>query len=61
MPVTETMDADDVLDFKCDAVIHMSLAEKPDTIIEWLSTLPAPTEKKTKAGHTLLPHSVMDS
>jgi hypothetical protein len=27
MPVTETMDVDDVLDFKCDAVIHMSLAK----------------------------------
>jgi hypothetical protein len=55
MPVTETMDVDDVLDFKCDAVIHMSLAEKPDTIIEWLSTLPAPTDAETKAGHTCPP------
>jgi hypothetical protein len=55
MPITETMDADDVLDFKCDAVIHMSLAEKPDTIIEWLATLPAPTEEQTKAGHTCAP------
>jgi hypothetical protein len=42
MPVTETMDVDDVLDFKCDAVIHMLLAEKPDIIIEWLKALPAP-------------------
>jgi hypothetical protein len=47
--------ADDVLDFQCDAVIHMSLAEKPDIIIEWLSTLPAPTEAQTKVGHTCAP------
>jgi hypothetical protein len=55
MPVTETMDEEDVLDFKCDAVIHMSLAEKPDTIIEWLQTLPPPTVEETKAGHTSPP------
>jgi hypothetical protein len=55
MHVTETMEDDDVLDFKCDAVIHMALAEKPDTIIEWLKTLPPPTEQETKAGHTSPP------
>jgi hypothetical protein len=35
---------------KCDAVIHMSLAEKTDTIIEWLSTLPAPTDEQNQGG-----------
>jgi hypothetical protein len=55
MAVTETMDVDDVLNLKCDAVNHMSLAEKPDIIIEWLRILPAPTDAETKAGRRCAP------
>lgn len=53
-------DKEDVMDLQCDAVQHMALAEQPDTIVDWLKTLPKPTEEETKAGHTCAP-SVRDS
>jgi hypothetical protein len=55
LQATSNTDEEDAMDFSSDAVIHMSLAEKPDTIVEWLKTLPAPTEQETKLGHTRAP------
>lgn len=49
-----------VADLQCDAIQHMCLAEKPERIIEWLKTLPAPTDEETKSGHSC-PPSVRDS
>jgi len=46
---------DELMELKCDAVTHMALAEKPMEIIAWLKTLPAPTNKQTKSGHTCPP------
>lgn len=46
---------DDVMDARCDAVIHMALAEQPEAIAKWLSTLPAPTAEEIKSGHTCPP------
>ena len=37
---------------RCEAVTHLSLAEKPEVIAEYLKTLPAPTAAETKMGHT---------
>ena len=48
-------EADEVMDAQCDAVQHMALAEKPDEIVNYLKTLPDPTEEETKAGHTCPP------
>eukprot|EP00980_Cylindrotheca_fusiformis_P025330 scaffold13478_cov132-Cylindrotheca_fusiformis.AAC.23 len=46
---------DEIMGLKADAVTHMALAEKPAKIIEWLKTLPAPTDKETKTGHVCPP------
>lgn len=46
---------DEILVLKTDAVTHMALAENPGKIIEWLKTLPAPTDKETKSGHVCPP------
>ena len=51
---------EEVADLHCDAVQHMCLAEKPDKIVDWLKTLPAPTQDETKSGHTC-PPSLRDS
>jgi len=48
-------DEDDIMDARCDAVIHMALAEKPEAIAEWLAALPAPTAAELKQGHTCPP------
>jgi Golgi to ER traffic protein 4 len=48
-------DEDDIMDARCDAVIHMALAEQPEVIAKWLATLPAPTTAETKAGHVCPP------
>ncbi|KAL7561914.1 hypothetical protein ACA910_005107 [Epithemia clementina (nom. ined.)] len=52
-------DNEEVSDLQCEAVQHMCLAEKPEKIIEWLKTLPAPTEEETRSGHNC-PPSVRD-
>lgn len=43
---------EDVTDLKCDAVQHMILAEDPLRIVQWLKTLPGPTEEDTLAQHS---------
>jgi hypothetical protein len=43
------------MDSYCDAVQHMVLAEDPDTLAQWLQSLPAPTPEQTRAGHTCAP------
>ena len=48
-------DEDDIMDARCDAVIHMALAEQPDAIAKWLATLPAPTAAEIKQGHVCPP------
>lgn len=48
-------DEDDIMDARCDAVVHMALAEQPEAIAKWLSTLPQPTAEETKTGHTCPP------
>lgn len=46
---------DEATELHCDAIQHLTLAEKPETIIAWLKTLPAPTDQETAAGHTCPP------
>lgn len=46
---------DDVMNSRCDAVVHMALAEKPESIAAWLATLPPPNEKEIAAGHNCPP------
>jgi len=48
-------DDDWEMDMRCDAIQYMCLAERPDEIVEWLKTLPPPTEEEIKAGHTCFP------
>lgn len=48
-------DAEDIENLQCDAVSHMALAEKPDTLLEWFKTLPKPTAAQIKLGHTCPP------
>jgi hypothetical protein len=48
-------EGDEVMELRCDSVTHMSLAEKPQLILDWLKTLPAPTVEQTKAGHSCPP------
>ena len=36
---------------RCEAVTHLSLAEKPSVIADYLKTLPAPTAAELKMGH----------
>lgn len=45
----------EITELQCDAVQHMALAERPDVIVGWLQTLPAPTEEETTAGHDCPP------
>lgn len=51
----ETEDPEEEMDMHCEAVQHMMLAEKPEAIVAWLKTLPAPTVEETKSGHTCPP------
>jgi hypothetical protein len=46
---------EELMELKTDAVTHMALAEKPEQIIEWLKTLPKPTDKETATGHACPP------
>ena len=46
---------DELMELKTDAVTHMALAEKPETIVQWLKELPAPTNAETKSGHMCPP------
>jgi len=48
-------DVEDRITIMSDAVQSMCLAEKPDKILEWLKTLPAPKKKETAHGHTCPP------
>jgi len=48
-------DGEDRITIMSDAVQAMALAEKPEKILEWLKTLPAPTKKETTFGHTCGP------
>lgn len=48
-------DMDELMELKSDAVTHMALAEQPKLILEFLKTLPAPTEAETKTGHKCPP------
>jgi len=38
-----------------DSITHLALAEKPDTLLEYLATLPGPTKEQTKVGHICPP------
>mmetsp|Transcript_15753 Transcript_15753/g.21889 ORF Transcript_15753/g.21889 Transcript_15753/m.21889 type:complete len:400 (+) Transcript_15753:208-1407(+) len=40
---------------RSEAVTNMALAEQPNQIIEWLKTLPSPTDEQTKMGHQCPP------
>eukprot|EP00526_Cylindrotheca_closterium_P030121 CAMPEP_0113658154 /NCGR_PEP_ID=MMETSP0017_2-20120614/31525_1 /TAXON_ID=2856 /ORGANISM="Cylindrotheca closterium" /LENGTH=383 /DNA_ID=CAMNT_0000572323 /DNA_START=55 /DNA_END=1206 /DNA_ORIENTATION=+ /assembly_acc=CAM_ASM_000147 len=53
--VEKENEEDEIAGLKTDAVTHMALAEKPERIIEWLKTLPKPTDKETKTGHVCPP------
>lgn len=53
--VEKEIEEDEIAGLKVDAVTHMALAEKPERIIEWLKTLPKPTDKETKTGHVCPP------
>jgi hypothetical protein len=46
---------DEIMELKTDAVTHMALAEKPDTIVQWLKDLPKPTNAQMKTGHLCAP------
>ena len=46
---------DEKMEVLCEAIQHMALAERPDCIIEWLKTLPAPTDEETAVGHKCPP------
>jgi hypothetical protein len=46
------MDTEETVELWCDAVQHMALAEQPDQIVQWLATLPEPTDKQTSLGHS---------
>jgi Golgi to ER traffic protein 4 len=48
-------ETDEATEMQCDAVQHMALAEKPETIVAWLKTCPPPTDEETAAGHTSPP------
>ena len=48
-------DAEDIENLQCDAVSNMALAEKPNTILEWLKSLPKPTKEQIAMGHTCPP------
>lgn len=50
-----TDEEDEITELQCDAFQHMALAEQPAKIIEWLKTLPAPTDEETATGHTCPP------
>lgn len=51
----EFYEKDEVMELKCDAVQHMSLAEQPMEILQWLKSLPAPTAEETRMGHQCPP------
>lgn len=51
----EEPDDDWVQELQIDAVQHAAIAEKPEQILEWLSTLEDPTPEQTKAGHKCPP------
>jgi hypothetical protein len=48
-------EVDELLDARCDAIIHGCLAEKPEQVLEWLATLPDPTDEEIKTGHVCGP------
>lgn len=52
---TAEEDGEDRITIMSDAVQAMALAEKPEKILEWLKTLPAPTKQETALGHTCGP------
>ena len=49
--IGKEIEDDETMTLKTDAVTHMALAEKPEKIIDWLKTLPTPTNAETKSGH----------
>ncbi|CAJ1933768.1 unnamed protein product [Cylindrotheca closterium] len=53
--IEKEIEEEEVAGLKADAITHMALAEKPETIIEWLKTLPKPTDQETKTGHVCPP------
>jgi hypothetical protein len=53
--IDKEIEEDEIMGLKTDAVTHMALAENPSKIIDWLKTLPAPTDAETKSGHSCLP------
>ena len=53
--IDKEIEDDEIVTLKTDAVTHMALAEKPEKIIGWLKTLPAPTDAETKTGHVCPP------
>jgi hypothetical protein len=46
---------DELVELMTDAVTHMALAEKPEPIVDWLKTLPKPTDQETASGHACPP------
>lgn len=51
----DSNDLEDIVEEQCDAVQHMSLAEKPEVIAQWLSQLPKPTPEQLQSGHQCPP------
>jgi Golgi to ER traffic protein 4 len=51
----DSEEEEEARELECDAVQHMALAEKPEIILEWLKSLPAPTAEETAAGHSCPP------
>lgn len=46
---------EELTELQCDAIQHMTLAEKPKVILEWLKMLPKPTGDEIKSGHECPP------
>jgi len=51
----EVDDPEEEMEMRCEGIQHMMLAEQPASVMDWLKTLPAPTEAETKMGHTCSP------
>jgi len=51
----EDLEEESHMDLKCDAIMHLTLAEKPSKIIKRLKTLPKPSEEETAIGHSCPP------
>lgn len=53
--VDDDEEYEEIMELQCDAMQHMALAEEPQQVVDWLATLPDPTDEETKFGHTCPP------